>query len=276
MNGVENGVEKIAENMLKYISDILFYEDVYLVFDRYRKYSIKGATRAQRAKEIAYRHQLSLQGILPSKEKVLTCTQNKVQLIDLITDYLITKIHHGKFRHVFVVTGSENVPVQVSDGNITLKEEYHTSHEEADVILVQQCYKLLGEGSHRKLKIISDDTDVFALACFYFPVDHEDACVYMEPTVKGRSIVDIGATARKHPEKIKNILQAHAISGCDSVCKFMGIGKTKALTAMDKKTLAHLGDLDASISEVVSEATEFIGSCYNMMKGKDMSEKRYV
>ena len=269
-------VENIAENMFKYITDILFSEDVYLVFDRYRKYSIKGATRAQRAKDIAYRHQLSLQAVLPSKEKVLTCTHNKVQLIDIITEYITVKIHEGEFRHTFVVTSSQDVPVEVSAGSITLKEKYRTTHEEADVILVQQCYKLLSDVAHCRLKIISDDTDVFAIACYFFPVDQKEAYVYMEPTVKGRSIIDIGATVRKHPTKIKNILPAHAISGCDSVCKFMGIGKPKALAAMEKKTLNHLGNLDASIEDVVSEATEFVGLCYNMTKGKDMSEKRYV
>ena len=47
-------VEKIAENMLDYLKNLLFRQDVYLVFDRYRKYSIKSSTRAQRAKDWAY------------------------------------------------------------------------------------------------------------------------------------------------------------------------------------------------------------------------------
>ena len=97
----------------------------------------------------------------------------------------------------------------------------------------------------------------------------------MEPTVKGRSIVDIGATVRKHPTKIKSILQAHAISGCDSVCRLMGIGKPKALAAMEKKTLTHLGNLYATTEDIVSEATEFVAFCYNITKGKNMSQKRY-
>ena len=107
--------------------------------------------------------------------------------------------------------------IQVFHGSITLKEDYCTTHEEADVIMEQQYYKILSDGAHCGRKIISDDTVVFALAWYFFPVDQQGTFVNMETTVKGRSIVDTGATARKLPAKMKSILQAHAISGCGSV-----------------------------------------------------------
>ena len=93
--------------------------------------------------------------------------------------------------------------------------------------------------------------------------------------MKGRTTVDIGATVPKHPDKVNKILQGHGLSACDSVCRTVGIGKSKAISAMEKTTLTHLGDLDAPIDEVVAEATKFFGLCYNIPKGQDMSEKRY-
>ena len=44
----------IGENM--YVKELLYYHDVYLVFDRYKDYSIKSSTRNSRAKNLAKRH----------------------------------------------------------------------------------------------------------------------------------------------------------------------------------------------------------------------------
>ena len=57
--------------------------------------------------------------------------------------YLVEKIAEANLKHNFVITGSENVPKQVLAAKITEKEEFETSHEESDLIIVQQCYNLL-------------------------------------------------------------------------------------------------------------------------------------
>ena len=49
----------------------------------------------------------------------------------------------------------------------------------------------------------------------------------------------------------------------------MGIGKLKTLTAPEKKTLTTTRE------DIMFEATEFVGLCYNITKRKDMFEKRY-
>ena len=57
-----------------------------------------------------------------------------------------------------------------------------TTHQEADVILVQQCYKLVQSGIPSVVIIISDDSDVFTLACSYFPKENLDDTVPIEIT----------------------------------------------------------------------------------------------
>ena len=116
-------VEKITENMLDYLKNLLFRQDVYLFFE-------------QRAKDWAYWLKLTLEMKLPAKDKVLTCTANKVQLIDIICDFIVQKVSDGGFNHIFVIIGSDDVPIQVSGGEKTPKYEYKTTHAEADLILV--------------------------------------------------------------------------------------------------------------------------------------------
>ena len=54
--------------------------DIYLVFDRFYDYSIKGVTRAERTKNVAFAHTLSLK------------TLSLIQLIHLIAKYIISDI----------------------------------------------------------------------------------------------------------------------------------------------------------------------------------------
>ena len=131
-------MENIAENMYTYVTDMLCYQDVYLMFDRYKSFSIKSSTRTQRAKNLAYRHKLGLQNVLPAKDKVLTCTNNKVQLIDIVCEYVTRKVSDGTFNHKFVITGLNEVPTEVLRGSESMRHDFRTTHEEADVILVQQ------------------------------------------------------------------------------------------------------------------------------------------
>ena len=85
--------------------------------------------------------------------------------------------------------------------------------------------------------IMFDDTDVFALACHYFPLDRSE-----EPTKACRTITDIGETAQKHESIILSLLAAHALTGCDSLCCLHSIGKKTAIKVMKQRQLCLLGD----------------------------------
>ena len=206
---------------------------------------------------------------------MLTCTHNKKQLIDILTKHIAERIQQTVFPHTLVLTGSDEVPSLVCNGVVTRKESFRTSHEEADIILLQQCYWLIIEKSHSNVRVISDDVEVFGQLCYFYAVIEEDVMVYMESFVKGRTTIDIGATVRKHPDLIAKILLGHSLSGCDSVCRTVGIGKAKAISAMEKSSLVYLGNLNAPITEIVAEATKFFGFCYSILEGENMSEKRY-
>ena len=78
--------------------------DVYLVFDRYHEFSIKSATRLGRSgQQASRRHKLSLHTPLPSQNIVLTVTENKVQLIDIICQYLIESSQQDKSSHHIII-----------------------------------------------------------------------------------------------------------------------------------------------------------------------------
>ena len=70
----------------------------------------------------------------------------------------------------------------------------------------------------------------------------------------------------------------HALSGCDNVPTYFGIGKGTVLKNLISapNSLSLFGCLDVPLSDIVGQATKFIGVCYgNRVGGETMSDIRY-
>lgn len=67
---------------------------------------------------------------------MLTVTRNKMQLIDIICTQLtnIYQQNHSDDEHRLVITGLNEVPVEVHKGIVINCTDLKTSQEEADVI----------------------------------------------------------------------------------------------------------------------------------------------
>ena len=61
----------------------------------------------------------------------------------------------------------------------------------------------------------------------------------------------IGSKVAKHRTIVLHLLSAHALTGCDTVASYFGIGKTKVVKALEAgHRLSHLGNLMASLEDV--------------------------
>lgn len=91
---------------------------MYLIFDRYMEYSIKGSTRDTRQKGVSRQHHLTPTMALPTQKVLLTVSCNKVQLIDLIVTALQNERQRFKLcGHKLVVTGRDPVTIEIVTGN---------------------------------------------------------------------------------------------------------------------------------------------------------------
>ena len=57
------------------------------------------------------------------------------------------------FFNTLVITGSSDVPLQVTHGLTIPRHDLRTTHEEADLIIVQQCYGLIFDADVMKLRL---------------------------------------------------------------------------------------------------------------------------
>lgn len=186
--------------------------------------------------------------------------------------YVTKEICKQSYNKKLFVTGASEIPILVWNGNITNEIDMRTSHEEADINIVQLCFNATASGCS-SVKVLSDDTDVFVLLAYFYHKLKCSSLVYMEATHGNRSVIDIKQTIIKWPDVISVLPAVHAITGCHSTSRIFGIGKKTALKYCKIKPLIMLGDLEAPVEDVINEASEFIGYCYGQQSAS-MTDKR--
>ena len=125
---------------------------------------------------------------------MLTVTVNNRQLIDMICAALVRLGLSGyRILHSLVVTGKDPTPVELQSGTKIERADLATTHEEADVIMVQQTVELAESGA-ACITVVSDDTDVFILLIHFYAARNLSCKLFMETTGSDRAVIDIAAT----------------------------------------------------------------------------------
>ncbi|KAJ4918215.1 hypothetical protein JOQ06_000075 [Pogonophryne albipinna] len=263
-------VQDFLDNFRRHIQVHLQTSDVYLIFDRYNEGSIKESTRSDRDKGASRVYTLRPTARLPPQKVLLTVSSNKKQLIDLIVDDLVA--HKDVLTASLVVTGNYPVPVQISRGVVTRREDMSITHEEADTMIIRQIAYV---GASEVL-VVADDTDVFVLLCHFVFEGDITGHVMMVSPVKGRSFIDINASVEKNRDVMGNLLAAHGVTGCDTVATYYGIGKGVALKVLRSNvhSLSNVGDINCSVEDAVQQSTRFLLSCYGHPECESMTEAR--
>ena len=115
-----------------------------------------------------------------------------------------------------------------------------------DTILIHEVVRI-GPG---KTAAISDDTDVFVLLLHFIFSGDIKANLLMHATfADSDKVIDITATYHKYISIMPNILTAHALSGCNTVGSYLGVGKPAVVKALKNITmsLASIGELNSPL-----------------------------
>ena len=222
-------------------------------------------------------HHLTTTTILSSQKVVLTVTENKKHLINIICEELQNDkdfIDSFSHEHTLLIT-EEGDPVEITRERVIPRPDIFTSHEETDNIIIQQTFMAVEQGAEC-LSVMADDTDVYILLLHYYNQKELNIPMFMESFVHGRQTIDIRATAKEHANFLLNLLAAHGLSGCDTVAPCYGIGKMKILKTLKQgnRSLSCLGDSNPNWPDVVKQATSFMLACYGVPKLDSMTQAR--
>ena len=133
---------------------------------------------------------------------MLTVTENKTQLIHLMYEHI--KGPSDLFtQKTLIVTGSDPVPFEISQGITSQCHDMENMQEEADTMTVQQ----VADVRPLKASIIADDTDIFVLLlhfCFQGDIPPSTSIQMVSP-INDREVIDINATVNQHRKIIPNL-----------------------------------------------------------------------
>ena len=253
-------IEDFLEGIQFYVSSCLENADVYLIFDRYKDFSIKSDTRQERLDQFRRHHILNKTSPLPSKDIALRVTETKTQLIEMIKTHLLQNLPYSTKKFVF--TSKKDIPSQLHCGKLSDRQDLTTKQEEADVIIPHHVLDAIKEGK-KSIKESCEDTDVFVLLCHSYEAMKWKVDVYMDGFQSGKTIISIKDSVEKHKDTIGQMLSLHALTGCDSVPMMFGVGKKKALSVIKRIPILTLGDEIAGEDDCVNECKKFVAACYN-------------
>ena len=101
-------------------------------------------------------------------------------------------MYSAQLKESTCYTGPDYTPIEVLDGNSGRRDDLKTTHEKADVIMVQQMLNLAFAGTSR-IRVVSDDTYVFILLLHFYDIYQLSCHLTMESTFSKR-FIDIDAT----------------------------------------------------------------------------------
>ena len=227
---------------------------------------------------VAVEYQLSITAPLPPQKQVLTVSENKKQLIQIIVETLVSdEVIQEGCKSKLVTTGQDYTPIEIAQNGLVIRrQDLKTTHEEADTIIVAQAIYAAKE-ERKNVVVVADDTDVYILLLYYYHAKSLAIPMKLQSTQTGRAFIDIAATVQKFKNIIPELLPTHALSGCDTVAMCHGIGKGRMLKAVKtgKCSLSLLGDVNANMKEITKQATAFLCMCYNNVPNEaTMTEAR--
>ena len=173
------------------------------------------------------------------------------------------------------MTSKNPVPDKVQYGVRTKRRDLTSHYDETDYIVPQQVHSILKEEGKKSVKVVSSDTDVFALLCFHFANHWAPKDVYMDPFSGGSKLINIKKSVNAKQYKA-SLVALHVISGCDTVPIMFDTGKVKSLKVVGKVPLVHIGEVNAGLEEVIDEGKRFVAKCYGQVETSSSKNRRAI
>ena len=271
-----------CDNFLKYIVSKFSASctRVDVVFDRYLDNSIKGGTRAKReggtrakreggtrakregGKKSGIRRNVEKREQKIGKwERFIVVGENKASLANFLSTEITQSFCLHPTRELVLSGGfSDILQVWSSDDTKDLSR-LASNHEEANTRIVLHARDATLHG-YQQINVVCRDTDVLVLLLAH----RELLCpvIWMfSGTTKRKRHIPVHSISLSE-EKRKSLLAFHAITGCDTVSQFAGIGKKTAWKIFETHhhLLQHLGD-GLPEKEVLAEVEAFVCKLYN-------------
>ena len=224
-----------------------------LVFDKYHNVSAKDHECMRRAGLGSINYDLTINTPLSRRDAIMRNKHNKLLLSKVLSAYSF---------------GEEVTVESATDGLF--------NHDEADITMISYLL-MTAQCDTQVIRILSDDTNVFALLVYWVYQNKIQATVQMERW--DGAIWDISAACAQLGTKCLQILGMHYLTGSDATSYLYGKGKVSALKTLRAGDFpglySALGELDATHAQLMEAGQTFFSALYGQQQETTMSVMRY-
>ena len=226
-----------------------------VVFDHYGNVSAKDHERERRAIGVCARtYNLALISPLLNREVVMKSKANKILLSRLLCTCTLAP-------NILMVGADEGL----------------FNHEEADVLMVSFIIDAVRDGK-KVIRILSDDTDGFAILIFWVRKLSIKALVQMEKW--DGTVLHINNIVAALGDTSLQLLGMHAVTGCDTVLYPFNKGKLTALSKLREGNFPELysvvGEETAMLEDLLRRGQTFFAALYGQPKCTYSNAVRYT
>ncbi|KAL2098309.1 hypothetical protein ACEWY4_007516 [Coilia grayii] len=253
-----------------------------VVFDVYRKTSIKNAERSRRGsggstqwKNIAPGHTVM------QWRKLLSDAESKTSLIQFLVNQWKQEESRAKLQGKQLMTSCGETCYCLSEEAWDIVEELKCSHEEADTRMLFHANHASKNG-YETLLVVSEDTDVMILSLVCCKSINALLC-QKAGTQNRTRYINISKLAQCLGEDLCDaLIGMHAFTGCDSTSAFADQGKLKALKLVKgsktfQDSFKSLGTSWAVSEEVHRNMESFVCRMYAPSSSIcDINDVRYM
>jgi hypothetical protein len=251
------------------------YHRIDIVFDRYRKATIKGTTRTRRSKGARpIRRVVEGRDVpLPKNwQNFLSLADNKADLAHFLSEQLYLQAPADK--EILVAGGFKDELMVKSSKDTTDVTPFKSTHEEADTRLVLHAIN----SQFNTVVVVSRDTDVLLLLVYHFQRMGCEQLWMMSGTSKKRRYIPIGLVFNNLPSgSVSTLLAFHALTGCDTTSYIADHTKRTAWRVFKEHhaLLNELGVGDLTKEKIMSSEA-FMCRMYNVQRTDSVDTARHL
>jgi hypothetical protein len=250
------------------------YHEIYVLFDRYEKNSIKAGTRERRTKTIRpIRRVIENRSVpLPSSWPNFLALPERADLVRFLSEHLITNAPPDK---VIVVAGGFNDGEKAQCSNEEMDPTmFYAAHEEADTRIIYHCIASTCD----TVVVSARDTDVLLLLVAHATNIRSANIWMMAGTAAHRKFFNIRAISENLPEgSLSSVLPFHALTGCDTTSFLCNHSKTTAWKIFVQKhyLLSSLGEGNLTATKI-KDAEKFVCAMYSHGEVESVNQIRVL
>ncbi len=92
---------------------------------------------------------------------------------------------------------------------------------------------------------------------------------------RSQTVIDVNEVEKVHAKIMPNLIEAHTLTGCDSVSRFASIGNATVLRKLETHTeMMKLGDASISLDRVITSCLPYVAKLYGHEVGDTLTEMR--